>query len=209
MLPVYPYHLRGRSSPEASDLWSRLQVADCGRAVSYNCSMIFCATGMLVLLRRIDFSSASPFPRARVLPPHASCRGLSTWPKGIGRRGRAGGSSPRVCRPLDDSRMVCGPQFRAVERCLNVTRRSRALDGVQPSRGGHSPVSSAVSISKRSGRDCSARRDAPAGTPLHADRAGLHYAHAGVGRGGRHGFKPQLFRLASIGRGSVLPRVPC
>jgi hypothetical protein len=43
---------------------------------------------------------------------------------------------------------VRGPQLRAVARWLNVIRRSRAVDGTQLSRGGHSSVNSVASIFK-------------------------------------------------------------
>ena len=57
----------------------------------------------------------------------------------------------RIVTPRDAAQrmiswMVWGPQLRAVDRCLKLSRRSRAVGGVQSARGGHSPISSVASI---------------------------------------------------------------
>jgi hypothetical protein len=101
--------------------------------------------GIFELLRRTDLSNASvtsafvssPDMNFTSRPCQVSASDFPAWNGG-------GIETPRESAHRRISQAVRGPQFRVAIRRLAVISRSNALEGVQFSRGGHSPVISSA-----------------------------------------------------------------
>src|SRR5579872_2723812 len=108
--------------------------------------MIWKATGMRALLRRIDFSSASVISARVSFPAEArAARLCHTSDSDLPMKSGDLIDTPLARAQPMISRAVCGPQFRAVARCWAVSLRSSASGGTQGPFGGLSPISSGAS----------------------------------------------------------------